>query len=81
MTAPRQSPRRRPPRRRRRASWLRPLALVAAGLLLFLLGIGLGRALEEEPAGGTRTQVRTLRPVPLSPAQETVTVTVTGTSR
>lgn len=43
------------------------LGLVAAGVV-FALGVGLGRALEETPPpGGTRTYVQTL---------ETVTVTV-----
>jgi hypothetical protein len=46
-------------------------------LALFALGIGLGQALEENPEpGGSVTQVRTLRPLPLAPARETVTVTV-----
>ena len=54
------------------------LLLLAGGAVLFALGVGLGRALEEnsEP-GGTITQVRTLRPLPLAPERETVTVTVT----
>ena len=70
----------RPPRRRR--SDRRPLAraalLLLAALLLFALGVGLGRALEEnEPTRGMRTEVRTLNPLPLSPVEQTVTVTVT----
>jgi hypothetical protein len=71
-------PRVRPPRRRRR----RPLTpLAAAGLallvaLVFLVGISLGRALEDGPdAGPDETVVRTLRPLPLPPATSTVTVT------
>jgi hypothetical protein len=48
--------------------------------VLFLLGIGLGQALEDQPTAGTRTQVRTLTPLPLAPARDTVTVTVTGSS-
>jgi hypothetical protein len=52
------------------------LALVAGGIL-FVLGIGLGQALEETPPpGGTRTQVRTLEPLPLTAVTETVTVTI-----
>ena len=47
-------------------------------VLAFLLGLGLGRALEEGPATGDRTIVRTLDPLPLAPAQRTVTVTVNG---
>jgi len=55
-------------------------ALAVGGVLLFLLGIALGQALDDAPEQGTRTQVRTLRPLPLAPARETVTVTVTGTN-
>jgi hypothetical protein len=56
------------------------IALVVAALLLltlvFLVGLALGRALEEGPEPeGTVTQVRTLQPVPLPPATRTVTVT------
>jgi hypothetical protein len=50
--------------------------------VIFALGIGLGRAIEENPEpGGTITQVRTLRPLPLAPERETVTETVTTASR
>ena len=43
-----------------------------------LLGISIGRALEDGPSpGGTQTNVRTLQPQPLPPAARTVTVTVT----
>jgi hypothetical protein len=70
----------RPPRRRQRRTGRRialALALLAGGVVVFALGVGLGRALEENPdPGGTITQVRTLRPLPLAPARETVTVTV-----
>jgi hypothetical protein len=53
------------------------LGLVAA----LLLGVSVGRALENGPApGGTQTSVRTLKPQPLPPASSTVTVTVTATS-
>ena len=55
------------------------LGAVAVGLV-FLLGLGLGRALEEEPDPSTRTLVRTLRPLELPPARETVTVRVTVTT-
>jgi ABC-type Fe3+ transport system permease subunit len=71
--------RRRP---RRRPVWRRPAAGIVLGLavavLLLLVGISVGRALEDGPApGGTRTDVRTLDPQPLPPAGRTVTVTVT----
>ena len=54
--------------------------LIVLGLLaLLLLGISIGRALEDGPnPGGTVTNVRTLNPQPLPPAARTVTVTVTG---
>jgi hypothetical protein len=69
MTRPR-----RPPRRRRRT-------LIRAGLtacalaVAFGVGLGLGESLHDNPkAGGTQTFVRTLEPLPLSPAPVTVTV-------
>ena len=70
------------PRPRRRAR--RPLWRLAAWLLLvvvaLLLGISIGRALEDGPQpGGTTTSVRTLQPQPLPPAART-TVTVTTTA-
>jgi len=54
---------------------VRLAALAAALLFALLLGVSIGRALEDGPApGGTQTNVRTLEPRPLPP----VTVTVTG---
>jgi hypothetical protein len=54
------------------------LALLAGGALLFVLGIALGQALEDNPRGGeTQTSVRTLKPLQLPPARLTVTVTTT----
>jgi hypothetical protein len=48
-------------------------------LLALLLGISVGRALEDGPQpGGTTTSVRTLQPQPLPPAART-TITVTTT--
>lgn len=56
----------------------RRVALTAALVVAFLLGIGLGEALNDTvPATGTQTLVRTLRPLPLPPAaRQTVTITV-----
>ncbi len=54
-------------------------ALVRLGLLVvaFALGVAVGQALHDNPKpGGPRTYVRTLNPLPLAPARETVTVTV-----
>jgi hypothetical protein len=66
----------RPPKRN--PPW--PQLLVVVGLLVaLLLGVSLGRALEDGPSpGGTQTRVRTLKPQPLPPATRTVTVTVTS---
>lgn len=64
--------------RRRRRPLARALLLAAAGVLLFAFGIALGEALEEGPATGTRTEIRTLRPATVAPPPRTVTVTVTG---
>jgi hypothetical protein len=49
-------------------------------LLVFLVGIAFGQALDDNsPPGGTQTIVRTLKPLPLPPAaRETVTVTTTA---
>jgi hypothetical protein len=68
---------RRPRKAPRNPLW-RP-ALILLGLVVALLvGISLGRALEDGPSpGGTQTNVRTLEPQPLPPAAKTVTVTVT----
>lgn len=64
-------------RRRRRSAWLWPLRLVVAAAL-FAAGVALGQALDDNPQpGGAQTIVRTLKPLPLAPAETTVTVTVT----
>jgi hypothetical protein len=75
----RRAERRRP---RRRSMWQSPLVRLALGLVaalfVLLLGISVGRALEDGPEpGGTQTNVRTIEPEQLPPAARTVTVTVT----
>jgi hypothetical protein len=55
--------------------------LVAVGLAVaFVAGIGLGEALNDQPAtGGSLTVVRTLRPLTVPPVPtETVTVTISN---
>ncbi len=58
----------------------RRAALVAALLVVFVVGIALGEALHDNPRpGGEETRVRTLTPLPLAPAAlETVTVTTSS---
>jgi len=52
------------------------LVAVVGAVLVFLLGLSLGRAVEEGPSRPrTATVIRTLDPVPLPPATATVTVT------
>lgn len=69
---------RRPPRRREPSPLLRPALAALALLVALVLGISIGRALEDGPnPGGTQTQMRTLEPQPLPPAARTVTLTVT----
>ena len=64
----------RPPRRRRRP-WRKVLAAVAV-VVVFLAGIGLGQALDDNsPPGGTQTLVRTLGPLPLVPVTGTAGTT------
>jgi hypothetical protein len=70
--------RRRVRRRRRRLPW-RWLAALVLLVGVFAVGIALGEALHDNPKpGGTRTTQRTLRPLPLVPVHETVTVTVSS---
>ena len=65
-------------RRRRGPGLARRAAVALLGGALFALGFGLGQASRDNPEPGvTRTSVRTLKPLPLPPARETVTVTVT----
>jgi hypothetical protein len=67
----------RPRRAHRRRGKLRVLAVLLAVAVAFVVGVGLGEALHDNPkAGGTQTLVRTLHPLPLAPvAGETVTIT------
>ena len=68
---------RRPVRRSPRwRSALPLLATVLAAALVFILGMAVGRATEDEVPDGTQTLERTLRVETLTPAVETVTVTV-----
>ena len=70
---------RRPRPPRRKPLW-RPLLAVVGLVAALLLGVSIGRALEDGPSpGGTQTNVRTLEPQPLPPAARTVTETVTVT--
>ena len=57
----------------------RRLAWIALAVMAFGFGVALGEALNDGPggSGGTQTLVRTLSPLPLVPARETVTVTAT----
>jgi hypothetical protein len=53
---------------RRRRRWPLVLAAVLCAILLFAVGLALGRALQDRPApGGTQTFVRTLQPLPQRP--------------
>jgi hypothetical protein len=56
----------------------RAILLGAAIVVVFVIGVALGEALNDNPQpAGTQTLVRTLNPLPLAPAaRETVTVTV-----
>jgi hypothetical protein len=59
--------RRRPPRRRRRG--LRAVVGACLVMLVFAIGVALGMALRDDPEpGGTVTIVRTLEPLPQTPA-------------
>lgn len=69
------------PRPPRRSPLWWPFLVVLGLVAVLLLGVSLGRALEDGPSpGGTQTSVRTLKPQPLPPAARTVTVTVTATT-
>lgn len=62
-------------RSRRRSPLPKLLVAIALGALLFAVGVALGQALSDNPeAGRTRVDVRTLKPLPLPPVRETITV-------
>lgn len=47
-------------------------------VVVFAAGLALGQALDDNPSpGSTQTLVRTLKPLEVPPARETVTVTAT----
>jgi hypothetical protein len=64
----------------RRARFWRRLAILFSLGVAFVLGIGVGEAIHDQPdLGGTQTLIRTLRPLPITPIPaETVTVTTTA---
>ena len=81
MTEPTLRPERRARRDEKRARRRRigriVLTLVGA-VLLFVIGLSIGRAVEDAPKpGGEQTIVRTLTPGTLPPVTRTVTVTTT----
>jgi hypothetical protein len=68
-----------PARRKPRNRFLRPALTMLGVLAAFVIGLAVGKALEDRPApGGTQTSVRTLEPRSLPPAPRTVTVTTSG---
>lgn len=64
---------------RKALSWRRLVILSLLGVA-FVVGIGVGEALHDQPdSGGTQTLIRTLQPLPITPIPaETVTVTTTA---
>jgi hypothetical protein len=69
---------RRDEQRARRRRILRTAGAVAGAVLLFVIGVSLGLALDDPPPpGGTQTLVRTLTPGTLPPVTRIVTVTTT----
>lgn len=65
-------------RRPRRRLFPRRLAFALALVAVFVLGIAVGQALDDEPkAGSVVTSVRTLTPLPQQLPTRKVTVTVT----
>jgi hypothetical protein len=57
--------------------WPRVVVGVVVVAAVFAAGIALGEALHDNPSGGTQTVVRTLKPLAVPPAPETVTATTT----
>lgn len=67
-------------KRPRRPRVARVLVLALALVVVFIVGVAFGQALEDAPdPGGVTTSVRTLTPLPQQPPARTVTVTVTQT--
>ena len=64
---------------RRGPFWRRLVAVALLGVA-FVIGIGVGEALHDQPdLGGSQTLVRTLQPAPITPIPaKTVTVTTTA---
>ncbi|CAB4701017.1 MAG: hypothetical protein F2663_06730 [Actinobacteria bacterium] len=66
------------PRRRRSRRTVTVVATIVGAGLLFAVGFALGEAMHDNPLpAGTQTLVRTLEPLPIAPAEHTVTMTVT----
>jgi hypothetical protein len=69
----------RPRAQKRRRPW-RAVTVVVALAVVGTVGVAVGEALHDNPRpGGTQSYVRTLRPLPLTPAA-LATVTVTTSS-
>lgn len=78
-TPPLTTYRRERPRRRRRYAVIRWAVRLLLAAVLFAGGVALGQALDDNPASGPAgTSTRDLKPLPLRPLPDTVTVTVTG---
>ncbi len=70
MIEPSATPPRDRRRRRARRRWLRPTLIALAFVVVFLVGLSLGKAVEEGPVPTTtNTIVRTLEPLPQTPAR------------
>jgi hypothetical protein len=77
-TSGRRALERREARRAKRRRILRIAILAVGGVVLFLAGLALGKAVEKVPEPqGDQTFVRTLTPGTLPPVTRTVTVTTT----